>query len=189
MSKFKAGDKVVRVSGQNWNGVQLGGEYIIGGVDKELGWWCFLQGIEQSEHAPYPFDCSNFELVEQPTEVSTLTPKEVLQAVVDGEELQVQHIVSKTWSDVTSDDVSINWARGRKLRIKPSTVEFNGTEVIQPKLDNAVKYSQKCYTFSEGLQTVIEARPSFVADSKLYWDTREDAWAALKAITAILRGE
>jgi hypothetical protein len=68
-------------------------------------------------------------------------------------------------------------------------VELNGAEVIKPKLDNAVKYSQKCYTFSEGLQTVIEARPSFTADSKLYWDTREDAWAALKAITAVLRGE
>lgn len=182
MSKFKVGDKVRRTNG-HFGDSRTGSEHVVR-CTGDLG----LRFEGDSQHV---YDPDSYELAppEQPTEVPALTPKEVLQAVVDGKELQVQRIATKTWSDVDSDDVSINWATGRKLRIKPTTVELNGTEIVQPKLDNAVKYSQKCYTFSEGLQTVIEARPAFVADSKLYWDTREDAWAALKAITAVLRGE
>lgn len=183
MSKFKVGDKVVRTRGGQFRNSSEGSEHVVRSIEDNL--------LRFEGDYVYGYSADNYELVppEQPTEVPALTPKEVLQAVVDGKELQVQHIASKTWSDVDSDDVSINWATGRKVRIKPTTVEINGTEIVQPKLDNAVKYSQKCYTLSEGLQTVIEARPAFVADSKLYWDTREDAWAALKAITAVLRGE
>lgn len=182
MFKFKVGDTVVRTSGQFGHSSE-GSKHVVRSVVSD--------GLQFKGDSAHTYDSDNYELVtpEKPTEVPTLTPKEVLQAVVDGKELQVQRIASRPWLDVNSDDVSINWATGRKVRIKPNTVNLNGTEVVQPKLDNAVKYSQKCYTFSEGLQTVIEARPSFVADSEVYWDTREDAWAALKAITAILRGE
>lgn len=182
MSKFQVGDLVVRTVGR-WGNSRVGTEHVVRVV--------YPLQFEGDYNCRYDTDC--YELVrrvsssEQPTEVPTLAPKEVLQAVIDGQELQV-HL--GTWEDLTNPErMSLARAVDNKFRIKPSTVEVNGTEVIQPKLDNAVKYSQKCYTFAEGFQTVIEARPSFTADSKLYWDTREDAWAALRVITRILRGE
>lgn len=182
MSKFKVGDTVVRTSGQFGNSSE-GSEYVVR-TTGSIG--LRFEGDSEFVYAP-----DSYELVApaKPKEVPTLTPVEVLECIINDVPVQYQTDSSSNWVDLCANPDHVSFYVPYTYRKKPSTVKLNGTEVVQPKLDNAVKYSQKCYTFSEGLQTVIEARPSFVADSKLYWDTREDAWAALEAITAVLRGE
>ena len=188
MSKFKVGDKAVRIGCPP--SCLAGFDVVTVSCVSSTGTWL---GVEEytNPQAATPFPASLFELVAtgQPTEVPALTPVEVLECIINDVPVQYQTDSSTNWVDLHSNPDRVSFYVPYTYRKKPSTVKINATEVVQPKLDNAVKYSQKCYTFSEGLQTVIEARPSFVADSKLYWDTREDAWAALKAITAILRGE
>lgn len=176
MSKFKVGDKVIRVQDR----ADILGVGYIGTVT------CVSQfgHIEVDDHPYGYFHYKNFEhYVEQPTVDSTavLTPIKVFEYILAGTPLEYKVSTSTNafeWADVQNPDcITAQHTRIAQYRVKPQTVKVNGIDVPKP-----VKLPTGTWVWypSVGCNVVQGGRVS--NSLRTYWATKEDAQAVLDAI-------
>ena len=187
MSKFKVGDKIRRV------GVPL--ECIIQfdtltvkTLSKD-GAWLGVEEYSSPTGVKTPFLAKKFELVQAATaESKYLTPQETLENLLTDVPTQAMHCGE--WLDINElDNVSVNFLRSMKCRTKPSTVRVGEYEVVKPHPECRVTSEDYVYIFARGLGNVQRVQVSDCPYRSIFWDTREDAYAALQAIKKTLLGE
>ena len=185
MSKFKVGDTVRRTGGRGYKVVQ-GGLYVVSAVGLS---GLDLEGIPRESENLYNYDSGNFELVQAATtESKYLTPQETLENLLTNVPTQAMHCGE--WLDINElDNVSVNFLRSMKCRTKPETVRVGEYEVVKPQQRIDIEDTATRYVIKQGLANVEEVQPDFLLDSRLFWETREDAYAALQAIKKTLLGE
>lgn len=175
MSKYKVGDKVIRVQdagawlaiGQVCTVTKVADTGRVIQVDVTGGW----------------YNAKNFEhYVEQPTVDSTavLAPLEVFEHILAGTPLEYRLKSSDhpTWYPLNNPAyVSLQSVAQCEFRVKPQTVEINGMDVPKPAklpINTLVWYP------SVGCNVVQRGRVS--TSLRTYWATEEDAQAVLDAI-------
>ena len=185
MSKFKVGDTVRRTGGRGYKVVQ-GGLYVVSAVGLS---GLDLEGIPRESENLYNYDSGNFELVQAaPTEAKYLTPQQTLENLLTDVPTQAMHCGE--WLDINElDNVSVNFLRSMKCRTKPSTVRVGEYEVVKPRKGCNVDPDEYLYTFCAGGGNVNVVLPHELQQGAIFWDTREDAYAALQAIKKTLLGE
>lgn len=178
MSKFKAGDTVRRLVGGSprytAGTISTVQEYL---DDRNM----FLVGASESAVMP-----QYYELVAYKSQY--LTPQQTLENLLTDVPTQAQHCGE--WLDIKElDNVSVNFLKSMKCRKKPETVRIGEYEVVKPQQRINIEDTRTRYVIKQVLQNVEEVQPDFLLDSRLFWDTREDAYAALQAIKKTLLGE
>lgn len=180
MSKFNVGDKVRRVSGA-WGNSRTGSEHVVRAVHSD--------GLKFEGDTVYTYSAEEYTLVQAaPTESKYLTPQQTLDNLLNDVPTQAMHC--DEWLDINElDNVSVNFLRSMKCRTKPSTVRVGEYEVVKPQQRINIEDTRTRYVIEQGLANVEEVQPDFLLDSRLFWETREDAYAALQAIKKTLLGE
>lgn len=186
MNKFKAGDKVVRVS-ETYGKAIKGGVYEVSGVsDNE---WAGSCGINLKGHegvsGKFNYESSCFELYDD----DVLSPLEAAEALLKGDELEV--ITSKTedWQplDKHRNSVTVKNIKYWKFRRKPKTVIINGVEVVAPAKKDDIEQYFYTVNFSENTVHTID-KVYIDKGFNYYWATKEDAQKALDAMLIPFKG-
>ena len=176
MSKFRVGDKVVRVS-ETYGKAIKGGVYEVSGVSDKgcLGNWGINLKGHEVESGKFNYEASCFELYVE----GVLSPLEAADAILHKESLQEYCEYADEWSVFACSlrDITLDMLQNIKLRRKPKTVTINGVEVAAPvelPVGTKVWYpSVAC----KGLQKGIAG-----GGLNIYWATEEDAQKALDAM-------
>ena len=173
MSKFKVGDKVIRV--------QDAGDWL------SIGQVCTVTKVADTGRAIQVdvtggwYNANNFEhYVEQPAVDSTavLTPLKVFECILDGTPLEYRTFSSPHWHTLEyPEQTSAASFKIAEFRIESQTVEVNGIDVPKP-----VKLPTGTLVWypAVGCNTVQRGRVS--TSLRTYWTTEEDAQAVLDAI-------
>ena len=187
MSKFKVGDTVLRTDGRDYCMAKNGGIYEVASCTDAGG--LELVGHPRGSGGLTMYSASSFELVQAATtESKYLTPQQTLENLLNDVPTQAMHCGE--WLDINElDNVSVNFLRSMKCRTKPSTVRVGEYEVVKPQQRINIADTRTRYVIKQGLANVEEVQPDFLLDSRLFWETREDAYAALQAIKKTLLGE
>ena len=180
MSKFNAGDKVRRISGA-WGNSRTGSEHVVRAAHSD--------GLKFEGDTVYTYSAEEYTLVQaDPTESAYLTPQQTLENLLHDVPTQAMHCGE--WLDINElDNVSVNFLRSMKCRTKPETVRVGEYEVVKPQQRINIADTRTRYVIKQGLANVEEVQPDFLLDSRLFWETREDAYAALQVIKKTLLGE
>lgn len=180
MSKFNAGDKVRRISGA-WGNSRTGSEHVVRAAHSD--------GLKFEGDTVYTYSAEEYTLVQaDPTESAYLTPQQTLENLLHDVPTQAMHCGE--WLDINElDNVSVNFLMSMKCRTKPETVRVGEYEVVKPQQRINIADTRTRYVIKQGLANVEEVQPDFLLDSRLFWETREDAYAALQVIKKTLLGE
>lgn len=180
MSKFNAGDKVRRISGA-WGNSRTGSEHVVRAAHSD--------GLKFEGDTVYTYSAEEYTLVQaDPTESAYLTPQQTLENLLHDVPTQAMHCGE--WLDINElDNVSVNFLQSMKCRTKPETVRVGEYEVVKPQQRINIADTRTRYVIKQGLANVEEVQPDFLLDSRLFWETREDAYAALQVIKKTLLGE
>lgn len=187
MSKFKVGDTIRRV-GVPLECLEQYSTLTVKTLTRD-GAWLGVKEYSNPAGDKTPFLARKFELVQAaPTEAKYLTPQQTLENLLNDVPTQAMHCGE--WLDIKElDNVSVNFLRSMKCRTKPSTVRVGEYEVVKPQQRINIVDTRTRYVIKQGLANVEEVQPDFLLDSRLFWETREDAYAALQAIKKTLLGE
>lgn len=180
MSKFKVGDTVRRTGGA-WGNSSTGSEHIVRATH--------AGDLNFEGDTVYTYSSAEYTLVQAaPTKTKYLTPQEILENLLTDVPTQAMHCGE--WLDINElDNVSVNFLRSMKCRTKPSTVRVGEYEVVKPQQRINIEGTRTRYVIKQGLENVEAVQPDFLLDSRLFWETKEDAYAALQAIKKTLLGE
>lgn len=181
MSKFKVGDKVIRV--QDRGGlIPVGAVVTVRGVGnlEGLGNTIFVTDYKGG------YDAGNFEHYVEQTAVGSdavLTPLEVFEHILAGTPLEYSPKANAhpEWFSLTNPKyVNLGTIEQCDFRIEPQNMKVNGIDVPKP-LDTAdIRYSDKVYGINLSRQTVFYVTGHITKGH--FWATEEDAQAVLDAI-------
>lgn len=176
MSKFKVGDKVIRVQGR--------------GVLIPVGTVVTVRGVNDTGRGNFVteykggYDAINFEYyVEQPLVDSTtvLTPLKVAEYLLAGTPELEYRGVSSGWFTVKHPHLlRIKTVQECTFRVKPQTVKVNGIDVPKPIDTAALGYPDKVYGINLSRHSIY--RTTGHTNRGDFWATKEDAQAVLDAI-------
>lgn len=175
MSKFKVGDRVVRVS-ETYGKAIKGGVYEVSGVSDKgcLGNYGINLKGHENVSGKFKYEASCFELYDD----GVLSPLEAAEALLKGDELEV--ITSKTdyWRplDKHRNSVTVKNIKYWKFRHKPKTVNINGVEVVAP-----VELPRYTVGYTPSL-CHREVQTASAGKGRIMWATVEDAQKALDAM-------
>lgn len=180
MSKFNVGDKVRRISGA-WGNSRTGSEHVVRAAHAD--------GLKFEGDTVYTYSAEEYTLVQAaPTESAYLTPQQTLENLLNDVPTQAMHCGE--WLDINElDNVSVNFLRSMKCRTKPETVRVGEYEVVKPHSTVPTPTDKTYFYIRSGLSSVFEERAGVMHTQALFWETREDAYAALQAIKKTLLGE
>ena len=175
MSKFKVGDKVVRVS-ETYGEAIKGKVYEVSGVSDNGHFGSCGINLEGHEgvSGKFKYESSCFELYVD----GILSPLEAAEALLKGEELEVIISKSEEWQplDKHQNSVTVKNIKRWKFRHKPKTVIINGVEVAAPV---------ELPRYTEGYVPSIcyrEVQTASAGKGRIMWATEEDAQKALDAM-------
>ena len=179
MSKFKVGDKVVRVS-ETYGKAIKGGVYEVSEVSDSGSCGINLKG-HGGISGKFKYESSCFELYDD----DVLSPLEAAEALLNKDNLQIYNINDNKWREFLGElkNITLEDLKHIKLRHKPKTVVINGVEVVAPvelPVGTKVWYpSVAC----NGLQKGITG-----GGLSIYWLKEEDAQKALDAMLIPFKG-
>lgn len=179
MSKFKVGDKVVRVS-ETYGKAIKGGVYEVSGVSDKgcLGNYGINLKGHEGVSGKFNYESSCFELYVD----GVLSPLEAADAILHKEPLQEFCEHTGKWFDFACSlkGITLDMLQNTKFRRKPKTVIINGVEVTAPIDTVALGYPDKVWGFNLTFNSVY----STTGHTKrgLFWATEEGAQKALDAM-------
>lgn len=173
MSKFKVGDKVIRVQG-DFRFVRKGDVCLVTGLrpngDLEI------DDDVSGSHSP-----ENYELYVEENMSEILTPLQVAEAFLNEKEVQGLSEDGERWYNVTYPiTLSFSAIQNQKFRLKPKTIVINGVEVPVPLDLAALGYPDKVYGLNFSHKSVYDTTGH--TNRGLFWATEEDAQKALDAM-------
>ncbi len=181
MSKFKVGDKVVRVS-ETYGKAIKGEVYEVSEVsDNE---WAGSCGINLKGHecvsGKFNYESSCFDLYID----GVLSPLEAAEALMNKEPLQefCEHTGKWVVFACSLKGITLDMLQNTKFRHKPKTVIINGVEVVAPM---SLKEILECKDRREGYVIEIAQRKVYskrILQGQIMWATEEDAQKALDAM-------
>lgn len=181
MSKFKVGDTVRRTGGAR-NDIIHGGIYTV--ERYKTNYTIVL--CESSSTRGY--DVELFELVQ---EASSLTDKEVFNAIVDGKPLQYQFVGKPEWYDLKYPEklTLLDVQRGT-YRVRPTDVKLECT-VPYPEYSIGNVYSNKVRKFSVDFGTgkIRDFSEAELPSGGVFWSSREQAEQFRDTVLASLQGK
>ena len=179
MSKFKVGDKVVRVSRTNGKAIK-GGVYEVSEVSEKNknDEWAGSFKINLKGHevvsGEFKYESSCFELYDD----DVLSPLEAAEALLNKDSLQIYDINDNKWYGFHSElrKITLEDLKHIKLRYKPKMVVINGVEVPAPSETIERKFGYTPSLCHKQVHTVVAEK------GRLLWATEEDAQKALDAM-------
>ena len=178
MSKFKVGDKVIRVQDVG-ELLPVGTVGTVRGVNS-TGRYIRVTGYKGG------YNEDNFEhYVEQPPVDSTavLTPLKVFEHILAGTPLEYRTFSGSNWHTLEySENINTASFKVAEFRVKPQTVKVNGIAVPTPLSKSEIDGLKSGSAYS--VDTLNRTTPwvRAIHDKQLLWSTKEDAQAVLDAI-------
>ena len=179
MSKFKVGDKVVRVS-ETYGKAIKGEVYEVSEVSNKE--WAGSGGINLKGHegvsGKFRYESSCFDLYVD----GVLSPLEAAEALMNKEPLQefCEHTGEWVVFACSLKGITLDMLQNTKLRHKPKTVFINGVEVAAPIDTKSLGYPDKVYGVNLSRKSVYDTTGH--TNKGLFWATEEYAQKALDAM-------
>lgn len=183
MSKFKVGDKVVRIT-SGYGEAMKGGVYEVSEVSDKSFMNSF--GINLKGHktisGKFTYEASSFELYVDKNLENILTPLQAAEAILNEDKLQVYDTDCNKWYTFSCGhrNITIEDLKHIKLRLKPKTIVINGVEVPAPLDLAALGYPDKVYGLNLSRKSVYDTTGH--TNRGLFWATEEDAQRVLDAM-------
>lgn len=183
MSKFKVGDKVVRIASGYGEAIK-GGIYEVSEVsDKSFlnSYGINLKGHETIS-GKFTYEASGFELYVEEAVEDILTPLQAAESILNKDKLQVFDNDVNKWYRFHCElrDITLEDLKHIKLRLKPKTIFINGVEVPAPLKTLAGRKS--AFYIDLFRKVLVETLMPYDIKEELMWETKEDAQRVLDAM-------
>lgn len=174
MRKFKVGDKVVRTKG-DFRFLHEGDICLVTALRPN-------GKLEIDGDVDYCYIPDNFELYVERGLTEVLTPLQAAEAMLNEDKLQVYDSDYDEWYTFACGhrNITIEYLKHIKLRLKPKTMVINGVEVPAPLDTASLDYPDKVYGLNFSRKSVYDTTGH--TNKGLFWATKEDAQQVLDAM-------